>query len=333
MRISFNLVNVGAGNNGGTLTIYNSANILHNLGHDVKIVDNGKDKHTWTKLKCERVLINNMKKFPPSDVVIATGFKSVKPTINIPKNLVSLKTHWIRAFETWVYDEKTIINNVLNKQTYKLVNSICLRNKLQNLGFDSHLVRPGYDLNLFYPDENLKQEKNKIVLGALYREGIHGIRKRTKWIFDVVSEIKQEYNVELWLFGSEPQPKSNLVDKYLRQPNNNEKLSFYNNVDIWLAPTESEGLHMPPAEAMLCKTPVIGTTAELAGTQDYLFHNYTGLKSGNDINTFYNDIKYLLKNNLHRQTMAKNARDQVYSLGDRKYNMTKMVELFKYLLG
>ena len=41
MRITFNLINCGLGNNGGTQTIVRSANTLRELGHDVFIIDPG----------------------------------------------------------------------------------------------------------------------------------------------------------------------------------------------------------------------------------------------------------------------------------------------------
>ena len=39
----------------------------------------------------------------------------------------------------------------------------------------------------------------------------------------------------------------------------------------------SEGLHLPPAEAMMTECAVVGTEAELSGIQDYIIPDETGL--------------------------------------------------------
>ena len=62
-----------------------------------------------------------------------------------------------------------------------------------------------------------------------------------------------------------------------------EKNDFYNYVDIWLSPSMSEGLHLPPAEAGLTACPTVATTAELSGMQDYVIHRKTGMVTANNL--------------------------------------------------
>jgi hypothetical protein len=136
MRILFDLRTIGLGDNGGSSTIVKSANTLIDLGHDVILISTGRNQHTWTKLKAKYVTPSRNRQVPNADAVIATGFRTVKPTMSLPDRC-GIRAHWIRAWETWQIKEEEIVNKVLNQPTIKLVNSLCLQDKLKEFGFDS----------------------------------------------------------------------------------------------------------------------------------------------------------------------------------------------------
>lgn len=328
MRLVFSLLNTGLGNNGGSSTIIKSANKLIELGHDVIILDSGPNKHTWEELKAKHLIFNKSEIPKDIDAIIATGFKSVEPSMKIPSKI---KCHWIRAWEDWVFDEEEIISKVLKQNTYKFVNSICLKNRLLKYNVNSEIVRPGYSINELYPIDVPK--KDKIIVGGLYREGIHGKRKRTSWIFEAVKNLKKKYDIELWLFGSEKNPNIDILDKYYRKPTIKEKRELMNMVDIWLAPTMNEGLHIPPAEAMLCNTPVIATNAEMSGTQDYLEDYINGLVSDNNFRSFLNKIEEVISNRTLLNKLKENTRNKIIELGDRETNMKSLVYKLNKILG
>jgi len=321
-----NLFNVGLGNNGGSMTLVRSANTLVNLGHEVIIVDGGKNKHTWTKLKAKHLIIRDTNQIPEADVIVATGMKSISST---NKSKIKNKFIWLRGWETWVFSEEKIINMLKNSSCIKIVNSICLQNKLNSFNINSEIIRPGYDFNEIYPLE-IKKGKN-IILGGLYSVPKHFTTKRTKWILEAVSSLKSDriLNVKLWMFGSPSDPKNNIIDKYFCQPDIQTKNKFYNKIDIWLSPNTLEGLHIVPAEAMLTGCPVIGTNSEMSGLQDYLIHNSTGLVSENDFDRFLANIIYLIQNKQKRLEMGRNARNKILGIGDRKTNMKKMISFIE----
>lgn len=328
MRILFDLRRVGLGNNGGSLTIIKSANALANLGHDVKIVDGGKNQHTWEKLKVEHIRPKYPSKVPDADVVIATGYNSVAPTVSLPKRC-GIKTHWLRGWETWVMSEQAIINKVLKQPTIKLVNGLGLQEKLKSLGFESNLVRPGYDIEYYRPLNN-RGRGNLILLGGLFNRR-HIRIKRHDWIILLVKLLKDR-NVKLLMYGADPDPRLPEIYNYRRQPTIAQKNALYNAVDIWLAPAAQEGLHMPPAEAMLTECPVVGTNAPLSGMKDYLIHKKTGLVSKNNIESFVEKVTFLMSNKHLREEYGKNARKRILDIGDRSKNMRHMVEVFKKLI-
>jgi len=331
MKIIFDLRKVGLGNNGGSSTLMKSGNMLQKLGHDVYFIDSSINKHTWEELDAPHLIIKNTKTIPDADCIIATGYKSVGETVRAPKRC-GVKLHWIRAWETWQYSEPDIVKHVLNAPTIKIVNSICLQQQLKKYKVESYIVRPGYDFDLYHPTGKRDSVHGKIIVGGLYREGVHGRRKRTEWLFNTARVLKGKYNnVLFYLFGSEIPPTNSLIDYYLRQPTTEDKNEFYNSVHIWMAPTESEGLHLPPAEAMMTGCPVVATDAPLSGTQDYLVHNHTGIVTDNNIDSFIDGVLALYHNREFSKSLGLNAVKKIEELGDRKANMIKFVQLLESL--
>jgi len=329
MKIIFDLRNVGLGNNGGSLTLIKSGNTLTEMGHEVYFVDSGKNKHTWTPLKSNHIVVKNDNGLPDADVIIATGYKSVGKTLNAPRRC-GKKFHWIRGWETWQMPEDQIVKRILKAPTIKLVNSICLQQKLLNYRVESKIIRPGYDLDELYCTHKRVFEDVPVTIGGLYTTGKHKKIKRTDWIFKTYDYLKQKkYKVELWMFG-EKKPPLQMMDRFFHQPDMEQKQWMYNYIDIWLAPAMQEGLHMPPAEAMMTECPVVATNAPMSGTQDYMVHGSTGLVSFNNLTTFIVCVETLVKDEFKtRETMGFNARKKIEELGSREYNMQKLIDYIK----
>jgi len=328
MKILFDLRNTGCGNGGGSQTLIKSANTLSYIGHNVIMIDSGKNKHTWNKLKVEHRIVKNVNNIPDSDIVISTGFRSITPTLKLPDRC-GKKLIWCRGWETWVFDEKKIIKLFKNGTFIKIVNSIGLQNKLKKYNIDSFLIRPGHDFN----DFNLMniRNKNKIVLGGLFN--IKHKTKRSDWVIKVAKKLKKKYDIELRLFGTPNNPNNNAIDKYIKQPNIKEKNKFYNGVDIWLSTSELEGLHICPAESMLTECCVVGTNANMGGISDYLINGKTGLISDNNIEDFINKVEVLICNKNLRCKIGKAGRNKIIELGCRQENMKKFVNLLETFIN
>jgi hypothetical protein len=330
MRIIFDLRRVGLGNNGGSSTIVNSANTLGDLGHEVFVVSSGQNLHTWTPLHAPHVRASDEKHIPDADFIIATGYKSVKSTVSAPDRC-GKKLHWIRGWETWQMSEDDIVKKVLGAPTIKLVNSIGLKEKLTSYNCDSYIVRPGYDIDEYYP-LGIREKNEKVILGALYNENRNGQAKRTGWIWETTFKLKSiRRDLELWLFGDHKRPSGFLFNKYVRRPSLKEKNEFYNNINIWLAPTGLEGLHMPPAEAMLTGCPVIGTNSKMNGMQEYLVHMNTGIVTENNLLSFIKDLRNFIDDKELQLELGKNAREKILEIGSRQENMKKMIQLLQRL--
>lgn len=325
MKIIFNLIGSGLGNNGGSLTCIKSANTLVELGNEVIMIDGGKNKHTWTKLNFPHIIIKDLSRIPNADVIISTAFKTIPSTLSLNKNK-GIKYHWIRGWELWAISEDKLIN-LLKNDIIKIVNSICLHKKLKKYNIESTIIRPGYDLDEIYPLE-IRQKNKKIIIGGLFNQGNKRSTKRTEWIFRAFEYLKNKHDIELWMFGSDGTPSSNKLNNFIKNPDSKTKNEIYNKCNIWLATSELEGLHIAPAEAMLTKCSVIGTNAEMSGTQDYLTNNETGLISNNNLKDFIKCIEKLINNEKLRTEFGNKGREKILSLGDRKKNMSELVKFF-----
>lgn len=328
MRIIFDLRKVGLGHNGGSLTLIKSGNALHDLGHEVTFIDSGRNQNKWVKLKPQHIIVRKDKQIPDADAIIATGYKSVGPVVNAPSRC-GLKAIWIRAWETWQMSEEQIVKRVLKQPIVKMVNSICLHNQLLKYECGSYIVRPGYDFEQLYP-RSIRQFNPIPIIGGLYRAGIHGNRKRTQWLFQTVNALRANGDkFKFWLMGSEQKPNDPQIDRYLRQPTMEQKNDFFNYIDIWMAPTMSEGLHLVPAEAGLTGCPTVATCAPLSGMADYIFHGQTGFVTANDLKSFIDGVDIMLNNPGMRQRFNQGIINRLCEMGDRAKNMTKMVRILK----
>jgi hypothetical protein len=197
VKIIFNCLSTGCGPNGGTHTIVQSANILKKLDNDVIIIDSGKNKYTWDKLLVPHIILHDLNHVPEAHVVVSTGYNSVKSTLALPKKC-GVKLHWMRAWELWKMNEKMISQKILNVPTIKIVNSICLQNRLNEYKIKSYIIRPGNNFNEYYP-LNIRGKNNKIILGGLYN--VSHSTKRTDWILKVTEILKKNNkNILLYMF-------------------------------------------------------------------------------------------------------------------------------------
>lgn len=338
MRITFNLQGVGLANNGGSATIVNSANVLSELGHKVYLVSEKENMLDWVKIDRggpKYIKTNGaVASYPDAHVLVATGAFSVQHVLNAPSTKGS-KFWWVRAHESWAMSEDKLLSYYRNPYIQPLVNSIGLRTFiLRKTGRNSEVMRSGMDLKRFRPTISRNwQGKAKFVLGGLH---CNKSRKRTNWITEIYETCKaRKIIVELNLFGDHDKLSVGMkAEWYLRNPSGRELCEFYNGVDIWLAPTKSEGLHMPPQEAMLCGCVVIGADELLSGMRDYLTEKHSVFGRTGFFMNHWSDAVDLIeqlwwKDRDVLQKVSENGRRMILSMGDRTENMKRLVRQFE----
>lgn len=101
----------------------------------------------------------------------------------------------------------------------------------------------------------------------------------------------------------------NLQDKVITKPllSQNELLSIYNEIDVFMFPSHRESLGLVGLEAMACRTPVIGS--DIGGIKSYLEHGYNGLvsKTGNSESIYEQLVYYFNLDKSEVELMRSNA--------------------------
>jgi hypothetical protein len=343
MRIAFNLLDCGLGNNGGSQTIIRMAYQLFLLGHDVNILINQPNRFTWFDIPKD--LIFEIKdEIPQYDIMIATGCSTVKSILAYNKLPMDKKFYWIRAIETWAMPLYELIVGY-GSGLHLIVNSEWQRRFIYSkTGIIADIVYSGLPLteirdNLFGISKlkSFFDFSGKLIIGALASKKD---RKRFKDIIDICTKLSNENLIDrLVLIGNEDFEKIKSVlnldkiDKfkieYYKQPPMTEKIMAMLNCDIWLSTTVNEGLHIPPLEAALCGCFLISRDKEESGLSDYSIDNYTSFNYLNN-NDAVRQIKRFNKLTKEDKIQFNNRLYDIirYKIGSVESNANKMLKVF-----
>lgn len=300
MKIVINGIGSGWGDNGGTRTCIKCGEHLSALGADVMIT--GISRYTWHR---PRVKIVDLKKVPPCDVVIATGYRSVPSTVAAD---AAHKFYYVRGYELWHVSRSQLIASF--RKLGVLVNSEWQQRDMVRYGISSKIVYPGIDNDIFY---DLKTPRNGV--GALYQ------RKSSKRCGDIV-KVANGLGCRL-----------EMLNKHCVRPSSGVQNKWYNSFKVWFAPTELEGLHNPPIEASLAGCALVCTDHERSGMGDYAVHDETALVyPARDINTAIKYVKRLLGDDVLRTRLNRSMIKLMSSkLRPRKKNMADLLRYFESL--
>jgi hypothetical protein len=299
VKIVFNLHTTGLGNNGGSRTLVKCADNLAQLGHEVLIYSNYPSKYTWTSLGAAKFHLAD--KPPACDVAIATGYHSVKNTL---ATKADKKFYYIRGYELWVTNEQNLVRSF--KALNCIVNSEWLQAKFKSHGVDAHLVYPGID-GCFHRDNDNRSN----AVGGLYSS-----RHKTK-NHDVVMQVANGYDLRM-------------LNRDIVDPDEVALNRWYNNLKVWVSPSELEGLHNPPMEASLSGCALVCTDHERGGTADYAKHLETAMiYPHGDLKMARNYVRMLMTDENMRCSLNANMIKLLKTkIGTRQDNMRKMAEIF-----
>lgn len=264
MKIIFNGLNSGLGNNGGSRTILLSQKVLKQLGHKCVVVST-KDEFTWFDH-------DGVVDYIPrnADAVINIAAVDYKSTLNMP---VEKKFAWWRAHESWSMPESTLMELYRDKRIKNIVNSKGLQRKLKEEAHaDSVVVYQGIDFDLW--ENRQLRPKDKIRIGAL-----HTKQPRKRWKdFVKLAKILGTDKYEYVGMGSAAPKNAGFLTDFKENANVEELNNLYSSCHIWVATTVSEGLHNVPMEASLCGCLVVCAREPLNGMMyDYAFDGKTAM--------------------------------------------------------
>jgi len=269
MRIAFNGVGCGFGNNGGTQSVFRMAAALASEGAQVEVWSHYPNVFTWFDLEVP-FRLTSLEDAPEVDVLINTGSPTTRSTYEFRRKKVGVQ--WLRAHETWRVQEHVLFD-LYSLDMPLWANSEWMVNLVSDAGIrdDCEVQYCGVPHQLFYPVETIRSDS--LVVGGLWSLKP---RKCSGRILNIASHPELS-DVKWKLLGAEPKPHLPKNVKYCRQPSTKAKRAMYSSCDIWFAPSESEGLHIPPMEAALCGAAVVARDIPAAGNMDYCHHGLTGI--------------------------------------------------------
>jgi glycosyltransferase involved in cell wall biosynthesis len=305
MKLAFNVMNSGLGNNGGSRTILLCQKTLEKLGHQCDVIGSV-DNFTWFKHK---KIIHTAPR--DLDAVLATACTTVNSTLSIP---AKKKAWYIRGHEEWQMPGDRLGKLYNNLNLFNIANSEGLKQIIGIYGADAEVVYQGMDFD-WWEDKKLRSDK-KIRIGSLYNT-----MKTKRWPdFAKLSELLPKDKYEFVAFGAKP-CKAEFLSEYKQSPSKEELCDLYSSCHIWFAPTTKEGLHNVPMEAAMCGCLVVCSDHPMNGMIfDYAFDNTAMIYESEDIDHAIKLIKepdWSLVRNMQKY-IRKN-------IGSREENMKKMI--------
>ena len=332
MKIAFIL----PGNNdtpvGGYKIIYQYANELMDLGHEVTIAFM---YHPYSKkiLKVKKLELSLKKYFGRKGNSQNVSWFSLNNDIKIVQNLIEQdsllhydkviatspetatllfgfsdkvgeKYYFIQNYEIWNLGEKKL------KQTYllplkKIVIAKWLGEEVYKVTKQYPTQVPNfYDHSIFYIDKQIEKRQNVVTLLN------HGEpTKRTEFGLRVLEKVKQQIpDLEVYLFGTGEKPIGlpNYV-QYFQKPSQDQLRSkLYGEAKVYLMPTVLEGWSLTGMEAMASGAVVVGS--DIGGLRDYITNDIEGkLVDMNNFDQYVNEVIHFLNDEESRVEYAKRA--------------------------
>lgn len=311
MKIVFNMLECGLGNNGGTRTIIKCSEALRALGHECDILANV-DNFTWFEHRSAIKTIPNN-----TDIIIATACTTVKSTL---QSNVKKKAFYIRAHENWAMSDKDLGYLYRDSMFSNIVNSKGLQYKLKTeFNSDSKVIYQGMDFD-WWEDKKLRP-KDKIRIGCL-----HTKQPRKRWKdFVELAKILGNDKYEYVGMGSSKPEDCGFLTEFKLNADVEELNNLYSSCHIWFAPTENEGLHNVPLEASLCNCLIICSDNKLNGmVLDYAFDDTAMIYKFGDLN----EAAALIRNP-NWGVINKMYNYLKTHIGTREGNMVKMIEYLR----
>jgi glycosyltransferase involved in cell wall biosynthesis len=138
-------------------------------------------------------------------------------------------------------------------------------------------------------------------------------------------------SVSTWLMSNERVPAGFPCDRVFLRPTEKVKRDMYRGIHVWFAPTDNEGLHVPPMEAGLCGCALVAHGIPEAGMGDYAVDGKTALCYPRcDRKAAFEGVRRLAADANLREAMGAELRKWVVeNIGTRRQNMERMVGLFE----
>jgi glycosyltransferase involved in cell wall biosynthesis len=290
---------------GGFKVVFEYANELVKLGHEVCIVDatfvrTDKDiskarllRHranfvvraitgswrpkSWFQLnpRVEMIWIPELaeKRVPDADAIFATSWSTAERAVSFG-GAKGRKFYFIQHYETWDGPEDRV------RATWRMpFEKIVISKWLQQIAFEMNeqcrYIPNGLDFNKFGMDVR-PQDRESNSVGMLFHDADW---KGSNDGLNALFSLKPDFpDLSVTLFGVPPAPHGLPAwVEYFQTPSQKKLRAIYNDAAIFVSPSWAEGWPLPPAEAMSCGCALVCT--DIGGHREYAVQGQTALLS------------------------------------------------------
>ncbi len=196
---------------------------------------------------------------PDADVVIATWWETAEWVSRLAPSK-GVKVSFLQHYEAFDYTPRERVDAVWRLPFHKVTISQWLVDLAREFGDeDVSLVKNSVETRLF--DAPVRTRNEAPVVGFLYA---HVPWKGCELSLRVLERLRERFpDLRVRAFGSDRVEEGSLtLPEWVGveyRPAQSRIAELYASCDVWLCGSKAEGFHLPPLEAMACRTPVVST--------------------------------------------------------------------------
>lgn len=256
------------------------------------------------------------------DFVIASSWDTVELALAITKLTDAVPIYFVQDIESdfWkgVDNEKySRASKTYHQIATKIVKTQHLRRRLNALGEDANVIRPGMNRNIFYPRPSVRDESFR-VLAMARPEAPNGQRGFPILVEAFTTLCEKHPQIRVGFFGSNKLSEYNLPFSYtdFGQVGAKALPPIYSWSDVYVDASRFHGFGRTGVEAMACGSVVV--LSDSGGIRDYCVDGENGLiVPVDDPGAIVEAVEHLMNDASLRQRLRNAALQTVESFDDR----------------
>ena len=253
-----------------------------------------------------------------ADIYIATACLTAKYAASYPQGK---KYYFIQGYETWDMSEKEL------DQTYslplkKIVVSNWLHDLLTSRGYDSTIIKNGFDFNEFHLTVPIEEKMPRSISVMYHQAPVKGFQTALK----ALDMVRARYDISVTAFGMKLEEPLPTWIKFVETPSPEEHLRINNQSSIYLTASFSEGWGLTIGEAMMCGQAVVCTATK--GFLEMAVNQRNALISPiGDHEALAQSLIALIEDDELRQRIARQGLEDIkrFNLEESYYQFKKMI--------